>query len=294
MADAVEVRDERIREVFGETEVVALQGGFQFLEGPVWRAERRQLVFSDMAGDCLWALDAAGRIAPYRQPSRKANGNTVDRAGRLITCEHATSRVVREEADGRLTILASTYAGRELNSPNDVIVSPDGTVLFTDPTFGRQEFFGVPRPESQEVRAVYAVDPAVGVVRRVCDGFEQPNGLCLAPGGDYLYVNDTARGHIKRFAFGDGAARAGVVWAEVTGQGEGSPDGMKADAAGRVFCTGPGGLHVFAPDGTALGVLRVPAPIANFAWGDEDLRTVYLCGGSTLFRARTLTPGVLA
>lgn len=286
----VEVRDERMREVFDEVEVAVVQGGFKFLEGPVWRARTHDLVFSDIAGDCMYVLDHTGRTSPYRRPSNMANGSTADNEGRLVTCEHATSRVVREE-DGKLTVLAATYGGRELNSPNDVIAASDGTVIFTDPTYGRQEFFGIPRPESQDVRAVYAVDPRTSELRRLCDGFDQPNGLCLTPDETGLYVNDTARMHIKKFTYRGGRAGDGVVWAELTGSGPGAPDGMKIGSAGHVFCTGPGGLHVLTADGTSLGVVRTPAPIANFAWGDDDLRTLYLCGEATLFRVRTRIPG---
>lgn len=287
----IEVRDERMRDVFDDVDVTEVRGGFRFLEGPVWRAATRDLVFSDIAGDRMYLLDHTGAISPYRDPSNMANGNVADGSGRLVTCEHATSRVVREEPDGGLTVLADAYGGRELNSPNDVIVAGDGTVVFTDPTYGRQEFFGVPRPEAQDVRAVYAVDPGTHVVRRLCEGFDQPNGLCLSLDGSELFVNDTPRMHIKRFGYDNGRVTGGTVWAELTGTGPGSPDGMKIGSAGHVFCTGPGGLHVLSADGTSLGVVRTPLPIANFNWGDDDLRTIYLCGESTLFRVRTRIPG---
>jgi gluconolactonase len=287
----VEIRDPRMETLFGDVRVEVVQDGFEFIEGPVWRPDSHSLVFSDIAGNCMYLLDSAGSISPYRKPSNMGNGSTLDKSGRLVTCEHATSRVVREETDGGLTVLASEYDGRELNSPNDVIVLSDGTVWFSDPTFGREAYFGVERPEAQGVRAVYSVDPSDGRVKRVADGFEQPNGLCASRDESLLYINDTARNHIKVFDLADGVASNGRVFADVVGTGDGSPDGMKVDLAGDVFCTGPGGLHVFSPAGESLGVVRVPLGIANFTWGDDDLKTIYLCGASTLFRVRTLVAG---
>ncbi|HEY4226484.1 MAG TPA: SMP-30/gluconolactonase/LRE family protein [Pseudolysinimonas sp.] len=291
MSTDIEVRDPRFHELFGEVSVEVVQDGFEFIEGPVWRADSGTMVFSDIAGDAMYLLDADKKIAPYRKPSNMGNGSTLDRQGRLVTCEHATSRVVRQETDGSLTVLASHFDGRELNAPNDVIVLSDGTVMFSDPTFGREAYFGVERPESQDVRAVYAVDPDDGVVRRVADGFEQPNGLCVSQDESILYVNDTARNHIKAFTLSDGVASDGRIFAEVVGEGAGSPDGMKIDTVGNVFCTGPGGLHVFSSEGESLGVVKTPLGIANFTWGDDDLKTIYLCGASTLFRVRTLVAG---
>jgi len=287
----IETRDPRFRELFDEVDVEVVQDGFEFIEGPVWRTADSSLVFSDIAGDTMYLLDSAGTIAPYRKPSNMGNGSTLDREGRLVTCEHATSRVVREEPDGSITVIASHYDGRELNAPNDVIVLSDGTIMFSDPTFGREAYFGVERPESQDVRAVYAVTPMDGTVRRVADGFEQPNGLTVSNDESILYVNDTARGHITAFPLADGVVGEGRIFAEVVGEGAGSPDGMKVDTRGNVFCTGPGGLHVFSPEGESLGVVRTSLGIANFTWGDDDLQTIYLCGASTLFRVRTRIAG---
>jgi gluconolactonase len=276
-------------DLVAETGVVEVAGGFQFTEGAVWDAAGDRLIFSDIAGDTMYATKD-GEVTPYRSPSNKANGNCWDPQGRLISCEHATSRVVREERDGGLTVLADGFGGAEFNSPNDVIAASDGTVLFTDPTFGRSEFFGVPRPLPRPDRSVYAVRPTAHVVC-LADDFAQPNGLCLTDDEKTLFVNDTERRHIRRFAYGGDAVTGGEVWAEVTGDGAGAPDGLKIDSRGYVYCTGPGGVHVFAPDATCLGVIRVPEGVANFAWGATDRKTLYLCAATSIYAMRVGVPG---
>lgn len=286
----LEIRDERLTDVVDAgAEMETIADGFLFTEGVVWDRRADRFVFSDMAGDTMYQL-RDGTVTPYRAPSRKANGNCWTPDGRLVTCEHATSRVVREELDGSLTVLADSFDGAELNSPNDVIAAADGTVLFTDPTFGRNEFFGVPRPLPRDDRGVYAVR-ASGAVLRLADDFAQPNGLCLSDDEQTLYVNDTERRHVRRFDFHGDSVSGGDVWVEVTGDGAGDPDGLKLDAAGNLWCTGPGGVHVFAPDGTSLGVVRVPKPVANFTWGGPDLRTLVCCATTTLYAVRTRQPG---
>lgn len=291
MMSDVEIYDDRMRLLFGDVIVEEIQSGFVFTEGPVWFAAPSELVFSDIAGDCLYRLDADGRITDYRRPSNMANGNTLDHEGRLVTCEHATSRVVRQEPDGRLTVLASHYSGHEFNSPNDIIVASDGTVIFTDPTFGRQSFTGIPRPNSQDCQAVYAIRPPSGQIVRVADGFGQPNGLCLSNDERFLFVNDSWHSLIKRFVWTDGWASDGVVLAEVAGEGPGGPDGMKVDCFGNIFCTGPGGLYVYSAAGELLGKVRTTKGVANFAWGGWDRRTIYLCCCDSLCTVSTLQPG---
>jgi gluconolactonase len=232
-------------------------------------------------------------IATYRKPSNKGNGNAFDREGRLLTCEHATSRLVREERDGSFTVLASHYKGKELNSPNDLTVKSDGAIYFSDPTFGRiREDVGVPRPLTLDFRGVYCVTPGGTDLRLLADDFEQPNGLCFSPDESRLFVNDTPRLHIRVFGVKpDGSLTGGSVWAETTGEGEGRPDGMKLDSAGILYCTGPGGVHVFDPAGVCLGVILTPERPTNFAWGDADRCGLYITAQTSLYRARVKTPG---
>jgi gluconolactonase len=265
--------------------------GFRFLEGPVWHPVDRSLVFSDIQDNKMSRLSAVGELSTYRLPSRMANGNAYDRKGRLVTCEHATSRLVREEPDGTLTVLADRYDGKELNSPNDVVVARDGTIFFTDPVYGRGRTYGVPRSPELSFRGVFRLRG--GELSVLADDFDGPNGLCLSLDERFLFVNDTERGHIRRFDL-TVASPEGAVWATVTGEGRGEPDGMKLDSAGHLYCTGPGGIQVFDVEGTCLGVIGVPEAVANFTWGDDDLRSLYVCASTSLYRCRTRVAGVPA
>jgi gluconolactonase len=288
----LEVRDSKLLEIFDRTEEIrTVASGFQFTEGAVWNPAGHFLVFSDIAGNRMHRLDPPDVISTYREPSNMANGNFYSPEMRLVTCEHATSRVVREEADGSVITLLSHYAGRELNSPNDIVVCRDGRVVFTDPIFGRREFFGISRDQPQPVCGVYTFLPGDDKAIKLSGDFEQPNGLCLSSDERLLYVNDTARMHIRRFDFNGDSVSDGNVFAVVEGEGEGAPDGMKIDESGNIVCTGPGGLHFFTPEGGCLGVLRTPARVANFTWGDADLRTLYMCAGTALLSLRVKRDG---
>lgn len=277
-----------------EAELEVVVSGFQFLEGPVWHPTGRYLDFNDIPGNTAYRWRPDEGVTVVRTPSNKANGNTLDRQGRLLTCEHATSRVVRTEADGALTVLAAHYRGQELNSPNDIVVRRDDTIYFTDPNFGRRPTrMGIERPQQLAFQAVFRLDPVTGELMPVTTECEQPNGLCFSLDEQLMYVADSPRGHIRRFAvLPDGTLAAGEVWAEVRAEGPGVPDGIKVDAAGRVYCAGAGGIHVFAPDATCLGVIHTPAQAANFCWGDDDLCSLYIAASTTLYRLRVLARGV--
>lgn len=293
----LDVRDPRFAEIVApDARLEQVVTGFQFLEGPVWLAAQRALIFSDIPGDTMYRWNPAGGAVVYRQPSRKANGNTLDRQGRILTCEHATSRVVRQESDGRQTVLASHYAGLELNSPNDIVVKSDGAIYFTDPNFGRRPTrMGVPRAQQLNYQAVLRLDPTTGALAPVAHDFDQPNGLCFSLDETQLFVNDSPRGHIRVFnVLPDGELRGGQVWAEVHGEGPGVPDGMKFDAAGNLYCAGPGGIHVFDADAICLGVIHMPEQAANFCWGGDDLCDLFICASTTLYRIRVQAAGQLA
>ena len=289
----VEIRDERFRQVVGyDAPVEELAGGFDFTEGAVWNHVEGGLIFSDMPGNLMRRWTAADGIQVFRQPSNMANGNTYDLQGRLITCEHATSRVTRTEHDGSITVLATHYDGKELNSPNDVIVRSDGSIYFSDPSFGRMEYYGVLREPELDVRGVYRLDPESGAFRLLVDDFDQPNGLTFSLDEQQLFVNDTMRGHIRVFNVdADGGLSNGRVWAELTGDREGLADGMKIDTEGNLYTAGPGGVQVFAPDATCLGAIYVPQGVANFTWGDADLRSLFINAGTALYRTRVNVPG---
>jgi gluconolactonase len=294
---SVAIRDERFREVVGDDATCEkVASGFLFTEGPLWHPQG-YLLFSDMPGDHLRRWSAKEGVTTFRKPCNQSNGLAWDRQGRLIACEHASSSLTRTEADGTITVLASHWRGQELNSPNDVVVGPEGAIWFSDPTYGRAEFYGRPRPTDLQFRGVYRVvpDEAAGAshaLSLVADDFGQPNGLCFSLDHKRLFVNDTDRNHIRVFEVGsDGRTSGGEVWAETTGDGAGAPDGMKIDTQGNIYCCGPGGIHVFDARANCLGVIHVPEYTANFAWGDDDYRSLYVTASTSVYRVRTIVPG---
>jgi len=289
---SVETRDPRFAGVVGSNPAFERLGtGYAFTEGPLWSPRDGSVVFSDMPGDHMRVWREGAGVKTFRQPSNMANGNAFDREGRLVTCEHATSRLVRQEADGRLVTLASHWQGKELNSPNDVIVKRDGAIYFSDPTYGRAEYYGRKRDVQLGFRGLYRVAPD-GALTLLADDFGQPNGLCFSDDEKRLFVNDTDRQHIRAFDVqADGALKGGQVWAETKGEGAGAPDGMKLDSKGNVWCCGPGGIHVFAPDATCLGVLRTPEYVANFCFGGDDMKTLFVTASTSLYRVKVATAG---
>lgn len=293
----VEVRERALLALVAADAVLEkLADGVGFGEGPVWDRARSRLVFSDMNHDHMRSWSASAGLQTYRRPSNRANGNTFDRQGRLVSCEHATSRVVREEADGRMTVLASHYEGKELNSPNDVVVKSDGAVYFTDPPYGRiRENVGVIRDLELDFCGVFRIPRGGGALELLAKDFERPNGLCFSLDEKRLYIDDTARKHIRVFEVrSDGSLAGGEVWAETQGDAPGAPDGMKIDSRGNLYCTGPGGVHVFDTAGRVLGVIHTPERITNLAWGDDDARGLFMTGNNALYRLRTLTAGRFA
>ena len=287
----VEIRDSRFRDVVGDDAPLERLGtGFKFVEGAVWNHARRNLIFSDMPGDVMRVWTPDGRIETFRRPSGMANGSCYDRQGRLVTCEHATSRVTRTGLDGKLTVLASHYEGKELNSPNDVVVKSDGATYFTDPSFGRMEYYGVPRKQELEFQGVFRLDPEMKELSLLVSDFVQPNGLCFSLDEKRLFVNDTMKGHIRVFDVDDaGGLVNGRVWAEVKGPGDGVPDGLKIDSASNLFSAGPGGIHVFAPDATSLGVIHTPENVGNLTFGGPDWSTLFIAASTTVWALDTLT-----
>ena len=290
---SVEIRDKRFRQVVGDdAPVEKLATGFIFTEGPMWHETERHLIFSDMPGDIMRKWTPDGKVATFRKPCNKTNGNYYDLQGRLVSCEHASSRVTRTEKDGSITVLASHYNGKELNSPNDIIVKSDGALYFSDPNYGRREGFGLLREQDLDFQGVYRIDPSSGALTLLADDFAQPNGLTFSLDESQLFVGDTDECHIRVFDVkADGTLANSRVWAAPEGKGGGAPDGVKIDSAGNLYTTGPGGLHVFAPDVTSLGVIHVPEGIANFTWGGDDLRDLFITASTSLYRTRVKVPG---
>ena len=289
----IEIRDDAFKKIVDpNASIQQLATGFEFTEGPVWNPIENALIFSDMPGNIMRKWTDNKGIETFRQPSNMANGNFFDSKGRLITCEHATSRVVRTELNGSITILASHYDKKELNSPNDLIVRKDGLIYFTDPSFGRMEYYGVPREQELDYCGLYNIDPDNKKITLLSDNFVQPNGLCFSLDEKTLFVNDTVKKHIRAFDVSDnGLLSEGEIWATVSGEGQGVPDGMKIDSVGNICTTGPGGIHYFDPAGNSIGVIKIPEPVSNFTWGDEDMRSMYITASTSLYKVRTTIPG---
>lgn len=289
----LDISDDRFLAVIdSDANLEKVADGFKFLEGPIWHPHDHYLIFSDIIGDSLYRWQAGEGISILRRPSHMANGNTYDRQGCILTCEHATSRVTRTDPKGDMDVLVSHYQGMELNSPNDIIVKSDGRVYFTDPNSGRNEPYGVARHQELDFQGVYCLDPETGKLTLLVDDFEKPNGLCFNLDESLLFINDTVRQHIRVFDVNeDGLLNKGRLWAELREDGVGVADGMKMDTAGRLFCTGPGGVYVFDQNAQLLGRILVPQQTANFTWGDTDLCSLYITASQTLYRVRVKHAG---
>jgi gluconolactonase len=273
-------------------EIEQLATGFKFTEGPVWHGRGGFALFSDMPGDVMRRWAPGEGITVVRYPANKSNGNTFDPQGRLVTCEHALQRVTRTEVDGRIVPIATHYDEKRLNGPNDIVTRADGSVYFSDPPYGLHPIFGAVRAKELDFHGVYRVT-APNELTLLVDDFAVPNGLCFSPDESKLYINDTERAHIRVFDVGgDGTITGGEVFGEVKGEGEGGADGMKCDGAGRVYCTGSGGIWVFAPEGEPLGIIHIPERTANFCFGDADWSSLYITASTSLYRLRWGAPGV--
>ena len=296
----LEMRDSRVHQLIAPgTELETVVTGFDFTEGPIWQPHEHALIFSDIMGNSLYRWSAQDGLKKLRRNSYMANGNAFDQQGRVITCEHATSRVTRSDLsrcdpitnDG-LEVLATHYQGKQLNSPNDVVVKRDGMIYFTDPAAGRSVVYGIPREPELSFAGVYRLHPETKEVTLLVDDFVLPNGLCFSLDERQLFVNDTRRLHIRVFDVQtDGTLANGRLWAETTGEGAGVPDGMKFDQAGNIYCCGPGGVHLFDGAANCLGVIHMPEQTANFAFGDDDLCSLYITASTTVYRVRVKIPG---
>jgi gluconolactonase len=292
----VSVKSDRVHELIDQhAQLEQIATGCAFTEGPIWMADG-SLHFSDMPGDKRRRWHPVDGVEVLRDPSNKCNGMTRDNDGNLIVCEHVTSSVVRESPDGTREMIATHWGDNELNSPNDVIVSADGSIIFTDPTYGRMPGFGLERDQELDFQGVYRLPASGGELQLLVDDFAQPNGLCFTADESLLYINDTVHAHIRVFDVGtDHALSNGRVFAEGIGTGDMTTgelvDGMKLDERGNVYVTGPKGVWIFAPDGEHLGVIEVPENVGNVNWGDDDWSTLYIPASTSVYRVRMKVAG---
>jgi gluconolactonase len=287
MDDRIEVFEDAFYQVLRDDSRLGLVAdGFRFTEGPTWWAALGCLIFSDIPGDTIYRWAAGEGLTVWRRPSRHANGNTTDRQGNLLTCEHGSRTITRTSPDGRMITLASTFEGRPLNSPNDVIVGSDRAVWFTDPPYGIK-----PDDCRQPANYVFRLDPGATEPVAVASDFSRPNGLCFSPDERLLYIadSDTAIHHVRRFEVAaEGRLSGGDVFGVIE---SGVPDGMRADEAGRLYVTAADGVHVFAPDGHQLATIHTPQTAANCAFGGPDGDTLFITATSSVWSVRLATRG---
>ena len=275
-----------LRDLIPEQEPALIAEGFQFTEGPAWHSEGG-LLFSDIPADTIYRYIPGGRPEPYLTPSRHANGLTFDRQGRLLACEHGGRQVSRMAADGIMTPLVGHYAGKPLNSPNDLVVHSGGSVFFTDPPYGID-----PEPGEQGFNGIYRLDPEGGLAL-LNRTMNRPNGLAFSLDESILYVADSRNRNVLAFpvqddlSLGEPSALVAMDTAE-----PGGPDGMKLDSQGNLYVAGPGGLWIITPAGEHLGTIALPQLPANLCFGGPDYRTLYITARTGLYSLAVKVAGM--
>lgn len=293
----IEVYDERFRYLtLGNSWVEKLYTGTLWAEGPVYFADGNYLVWSDIPNNRMlrWA---GGHVSVFRDFSNNSNGNTRDRQGRLITCEHGARRVTRTEPDGSITVLVDQFQGKKLNSPNDVVVKSDGTVWFTDPPYGILSDYEGHFAEGEYGGCyVFRFNPATGALDAVVEDFNKPNGIAFSPDESKLYVVDTGRSHspdgehhIRVFSVDNqGRLSGGEVFAEVS---PGIPDGLRVDLHANIWTSAGDGVQCYAPDGVCLGKITVPEPVSNLTFGGEKRNRLFITATTSLYAVYVATTG---
>ena len=275
-----------------------LHTGGEWVEGPAYFGGGRYLVWSDIPNNRIWRFDETdGSTSVFRQPSGHSNGNTVDRQGRLVTCEHSGRRVSRTEHDGSLTVIADSYQGKRLNSPNDVVVKSDGTIWFTDPSYGIESDYEGDKSKGEIGGCyVYRVDPATGDIKAVITQLSLPNGLAFSLNESVLYVTDTGNP-------GDGSKIADMVACDIGADGlPGTPrpftnisgggfDGFRLDTEGRIWAGAGASVECYLPDGTLIGRIRMPETVSNCCFGGAKRNILYMTGTTSLYAVRLKVNG---
>jgi gluconolactonase len=300
MDPVTEILDERFRPLVNpNARLDTLYSGCRWAEGPAYVPAGRYLVWSDIPNDRMLRFDeTTGSVGVFRSPAGYSNGNTIDRQGRLVTCEHGNRRVSRTEHDGSITVLADRFEGRRLNSPNDAVVRSDGTIYFTDPAYGIDSDYEGHKAAS-EIGAchVYRIDPRSGAITIAADDFVRPNGLAFSPDERTLYIVDTGATHkpdgprhIRRFAVAEnGTLSGGELFAECT---SGLFDGFRVDEDGRIWTSAGDGVHCYEPDGTLIGKILVPEVVANVVFGGPKRNRLFICATTSLYAFLTCVNGV--
>ena len=278
------------RLINGSVRLERLYTGCRWAEGPAYFQASHSLLWSDIPNNRLMRYDSSdGHVSIFRHPANNTNGNTIDRDGRLISAEHLGRRISRTEHDGRITIVADRYQGKRFNSPNDVVVKSDGSIWFTDPTYGIDSDYEGERADS-EIGAsnVYRLDPQSGEVHLVCDDFVKPNGLAFTPDESKLFIADTGATHVENGprhirvfdVSPDNTLTGGAVFAECS---HGLFDGFRFDDAGHLWTSAGDGVHCYHPDGSPIGKIKVPEVVANVCFGEPYRNRLFICGTTSLY-----------
>ncbi len=269
----------------------------RWAEGPVWFPAANHLLWSDIPNDRIMRWIPGAGASVFREAAGYTNGHTRDREGRLVSCSHGHRRVERTEHDGSITVLAETFEGRRLNSPNDVVVKSDGTIWFTDPAYGiDSDYEGHKAPMEQDGCHVYRIDPDNGRIKRVTTDFARPNGLAFSPDESILYIADSGRSlgpdhphHIRQFRVGaNGRLSGGKVFAEID---PGVPDGFRCDVDGNVWTSAGDGVQIYAPSGVMIGRIRIPKAVANVEFGGPKRNWLFICATDCVYQLYTQTNG---
>lgn len=299
MAELFQVLDPRFKPLTPPSRKLdLLYTGCRWAEGPAYFPAGQYLIWSDVPNNRMLRFDeCSGAVSVFRSPSGFSNGNTVDQLGRLLTCEHGNRRVSRTEIDGSVTVLADSYNGRPLNSPNDLVVKSDGSIWFTDPTYGiDSDFSGYRGGSEQGGNHVYRIDPISGQVTRVADDFVQPNGLAFSPDEATLYIVDSGAthvengpAHIRKFRVRENNRLVDDGVFAVSDNG--IFDGFRVDEGGRIWTSHWEGVRCYDPDGTLIGKVVVPEHVANVCFGGLSRNYLYICGDTSLYGVRLQATG---
>ena len=291
----VNIFDMRIHDLIDvDQELVTITDGYNFTEGPIWDSKRQVFIFSDIPNSRLWQWSEKEGAVLLKEETNKGNGNCFDHLGRILTCEGTSSRVVRMEPDmSNYEVMASHYQGKQLNSPNDIVVHSSGMIYFTDPQFGRRPTrAGLYRPQELDFQGVYMLNPDSKDLFLATDEVANPNGLCFTLDEKQMIVADSPRDLLYIFdVMPDGTLGNKRVFAHDVPQGEGKPDGVKIDVEGNVCITGPGGVQVFDKYGAVLATFLMPGRAGNLCFGGEDMKTLFICAEDQICTLRVKVPG---